>query len=68
MYPLLSKEFTTAKVAVEGAAVGEEKPYTVNPITELLKVPSTLIVSLASTEQLPVKSTKAEQVSVPATK
>ena len=66
--PLLSKELMAAKVLVEGAVVGAEKPSTVSPMTELLKLPSTRRVSLANTEQLPVKSTKAEQVRAPAVK
>ena len=52
----------------EGAALGELNPPTVNPITELLKVPSILIVLLDTFEQVPIKLRKLLQLSTPTVK
>lgn len=56
------------KVVPEGAVVIEEKPLTVNPITELLKTPSTLSVLLEIEEQFPTKLRKLVQERVPIVK
>ena len=56
------------KVVPAGAVVVEVKPSTVNPITELLKTPSTLIVLLDIEEQFPTKLRKLVQERVPIVK
>lgn len=51
-----------------GAEVVEVKPLIVNPMTELLKTPSTLSVLLDIDEQLPTKLRKLVQPRVPIVK
>ena len=48
--------------------MGELKPLTARPITELLKVPSILIVLLETLEQVPIKFIKLLQDKVPTVK
>lgn len=59
--PAGSKVFRVVYVTVDGGVFGEEKPVTVSPMTELLKLPTTLMVLAVRDVQVPVKSMKALQ-------
>lgn len=60
--PPASKELSVEKEAVAGAVEGDANPETVNPITELLKLPVILRVFALSEVQVAAKSMKALHV------
>ena len=55
-------------VVVVWAVTGDEKPATLSPITELLKVPAIFRVLLETEEQFPTKLIKLLQVRLPTVK
>lgn len=57
--PAGSKVLRVVYVSVEGGVFGEEKPVTVSPMTELLKLPTTLMELAVRVVQVPVKSMNA---------
>lgn len=59
--PAESKVLSVVYVSVEGGVFGEEKPVMVSPMTELLKLPVTLMELVVREVHVPVKSIKALQ-------
>jgi hypothetical protein len=66
--PPASKELSVENEAVAGGTDGDVNPVTVNPITELLKLPVILRVFAVSEVQVAAKSMKALQVKLVAVK
>ncbi len=66
--PPASKELSVENEAVAGGTDGDVNPVTVNPITELLKLPVILRVFAVSEVQVAAKSMKALHVRLVAVK